>query len=184
MSFLFGSAAKETFSTETIKRRVETYHRIVNEFVDYIHGDYVVLKSEANDLGLSKNEPHICYILEVDNNVVTAAYVKGGQLCIDRITRFLYKKATIEHKHPDDLEQFVKDVSVKKYIEPGTLVRSRLHCHIFNFDLSSSSMGHKVLEPVVVMENKAGKITIAGCAEYDGRIITRTVNWYELALYH
>ena len=199
MSFFFGnSAVKESLSVEVIKEKLEKYQRIVNEPLDYIEGNYVVLKPEVMELGLVKNTSHssssynsrcypgLCYILDIDTNQgpVAAAYVFNDRLIIGNIKRNYYRKITCDVVIPEDLERFVNDKPVSKWITPGELVRSRLHYPIL--DLTSSSMTSAVetfYEPLIVMKNKSGQITISGCSQNDNSIKEHTVEWYTIALY-
>jgi hypothetical protein len=198
MSFFFGSTlVKESLSVEVIKAKIETYQRIINEPLDYLEEDYVILKSEVVELKLVKESdstsylyPELCYILDVDVNQgpVTAAYLFKNKLVIGTIKRNYYKKKTCDRVIPEDFERFVKDKSVSKWITPGELVRARLHYPVFDYDLHSSSSimsanAEKVFEPVIVMKNKAGLITIAGCTQKDGSFKEHTVQWYTIAPY-
>ena len=200
MSFFFGSSAvKESLSIEVIKEKIEIYQRIVNEPLDYLEGDYVILKPEVMELKLIKESdstsssntnylyPELCYILYIDVNQgpVLAAYMVNERLVIGNIKRNYYKK-TLDSTIPEDLERFVKDKSISKWINPGELVRARLHYPIFDENLSSSIMSTDksfLYEPVIVMKNKTGVITVAGCRKKDGSIKEHTVQWYTLAPY-
>lgn len=199
MAFLFGSSTvKEPLSKEVIKERLETYQRVVNEPVDYVTGDYVVLKPDVLSLGLTTGSPQtsysyptICYILEVDYQTrgVVAAYVQNKQIQIAPITKHFYKKAAKDIVIPEDLARFVSDKSISKWVSTGELVRARLHYHIFDYNCYSSSGimtpdTAKVYEPVIVVKTHSnGQITVAGCSQKDDKIIEHTVYWYTLAPY-
>ena len=193
MSFFFGSTpVKESLSVEVIKERLEKYQRITNEPLDYIEGDYVVLKPEVMELKLVKSSSYnsrcysgLCYILDIDvNQGPVAAYVFNDRLIIGNIKRNYYRKITCDVVIPQDLERFVKDKPVSKWITLGELVRARLHYPIL--DHTSSSMMSDVetfYEPLIVMKNKSGQITISGCSQNDNSIKEHRVQWYTIASY-
>lgn len=193
--FLFNS--KKALSTCEIESNLKKYHDMVNEPINYQVGDYVIVKPEVKELELLKHLYYPSslrsnytyatnfYILEIDGNIVTAAFIYNGlSVKIERIKGYYYHK-NIREEVEEDLERFVNDKSVSKSVEPGTLVRPRIHYHIANNYSSSSSLANATAyhEPFIVMKNEDGYITIAAYIKNEDGIDEFKVKWYTLAMY-
>ena len=176
MSYIYGNQISKE---ETIEK-LESYRNMVIEPIDYTIGDYVMVKPETKYLNRDFVPYH--YIFDISNGIVTAGYMNKSELMITNITPCYYKK--IDKSFVSMLLQnCIDDVCVAKDVVSGVLVRNRLHHSLKAYD-SNSLNHHQFIQPVLVMNNNNGDITVAGIIENENRISEKTFKWYELASYY
>lgn len=168
LSYLFNAKMNEK---ELIKK-LETYRALHIESLDFQVGDYIVAKPDADSFNPHDN---IYYVLDMNKECI-AVTSHHNTLCIDKINPCYYQKLREEQK-PPLLEEFVNDRVVAKDVVSGVIVRNRLHYCQYNTT-------NILQQPMLIMDNKNGDITVVAQVENAERVIEKTFKWYELAYYY
>lgn len=200
-SSLFGvseKSQKQYPDVDTVKNALKTYFELRTEPIDYIAGDYVIDKEDAQELGLIKSHliGFVIKIGPIQDNLaldratnLTIAIVKDeGEINIIQEDSRLYRKALPSETPSPTLIRFVQDKTILLDPKPGTLVRPRTglvfkrrdHTKLTSF---SGSTSEKIVAPCMVIQSKDWNVTIAGCVETTAQVVEKTVSLYELALY-
>lgn len=174
LSYLF----KVNPSDKEIIEKLESYRRIKNEIINFTIGDYIVPKPESK---LFTSCEEMYYVLDITEHVYIAM---SNTLRIQTLTPCFFTKRDEQPITPM-LQEFVEDKSVNKDVVSGVVVRVRKHHTLYLQNIASSykSVTDTFTQPLLVMDNQDGNVTVVGQSEPD-HFTEKTFKWYELALYY